>query len=428
MNLLKNTQNMFQIWIFDNTKSTEGYAFGTFCEESETKMKWTFKHTKLACYSGYVTQAVVNNFTPLLFVVFAESLGLNLAQIASLITINFAMQMCVDMFGARYAERIGYRRVLVISQLTAAAGMILLGTLPFIMPPYMGIIIAIIFYAIGSGLTEVIVSPVVEAIPEKAKSANMSFLHSFYCWGHVYTVIITTIFFAVFGVEKWRYLSYYWAILPLITAVMFAKVPINTFGAAKEEQIGFRGLFRTKLFWVFVLLMWCTGAAELAMAQWSSMFAELSLGVTKNTGDILGPCMFAILMGVARIVYGKISSRVDTRLCLAVSALICIVSYLMATIPDIALLNLAGCALCGFSVGAMWPGVLSLAAKRFPEAGTAIFGLLALSGDVGCFSGPQVVALFSADSNLKAGLLAAVFFPVLMIALVMLLRKRKIRN
>lgn len=388
-------------------------------------MNLTFKHTKLACYSGYITQAVVNNFTPLLFVVFAEGLGLNLAQIASLITVNFAIQMCVDMFGARYAEQIGYRNVLVISQLTAAVGMIALGTLPFIIEPYAGIIISIVFYAIGSGLTEVMVSPVIEAIPETGKGRNMSFLHSFYCWGHVYTVIITTLYFNFFGVENWRYLSYFWAVLPLITAVAFAKVPINTFGDNSGKRIGFRGLFKTGIFWVFVLMMWCTGASELAMAQWSSMFAEISLNVSKNTGDILGPCMFAVLMGTARIVFGKVSGKVDTRLCLAISAVLCVASYLLATIPDIALLNLTGCALCGFSVGAMWPGVLSLAAKKFPQAGTTIFGLLALSGDVGCFSGPQVVALFSGESNLKAGLLAAVFFPVLMIFLVMFLRKRK---
>ncbi len=389
-------------------------------------MNLNFKHTKLACYSGYITQAVINNFTPLLFVAFAESMGLSISQLASLITINFAIQMCVDMFGARYAERIGYRRVLVISQLTAAVGMIALGTLPFIMPPYAGIIISIIFYAIGSGLTEVMISPVVEAIPEDGKSGNMSLLHSFYCWGHVYTVIITTLYFNFFGVENWRYLSYFWAVLPLFTAVAFAKVPINTFGENEEKRIGFKGLFRSGVFWVFVLMMWCTGASELAMAQWSSMFAEISLNVSKNMGDILGPCMFAVLMGTARIIFGKISDKSDIRVCLTGSAVMCVISYLLATLPDIALLNLAGCALCGFSVGAMWPGVLSLAAKRFPQAGTAIFGLLALSGDVGCFSGPQVVALFSSDSNLKAGLLAAVFFPLFMILLVGLIKKAKI--
>lgn len=388
-------------------------------------MNLTFKHTKFACYSGYITQAVVNNFTPLLFVVFAESLRLNLSQIASLITINFAIQMCVDIFGARYSERIGYRRVLVISQLTAAIGMIALGVLPFIMEPYIGIIISIIFYAIGSGLTEVMISPVIEAIPESGKSRNMSFLHSFYCWGHVYTVIITTLYFNFFGVENWRYLSYYWAVLPILTAVAFAKVPINTFEVEGEKRIGFKGLFRSGLFWIFALMMWCTGAAEIAMAQWSSMFAEVSLNVSKNTGDILGPCMFAVLMGTARIVFGKVSGKTDTKLYLAISAVLCIISYLLATLPNIAILNLAGCALCGFAVGAMWPGVLSLAAKKFPHAGTAIFGLLALSGDVGCFSGPQVVAMFSADSDLKAGLLAAVFFPVFMIFLIMFFRNIK---
>lgn len=389
------------------------------------KMKFTFKHTKLACYSGYVTQAVVNNFTPLLFVVFADKFGLSIAQIASLITINFATQMCVDIFGARYAEKIGYRRVLVFSQLSAALGMVLLGVLPFVMPPYLGIIISAVFYAVGSGFTEVMVSPVIEALPGDEKSSDMSLLHSFYCWGHVYTVLVATLYFNIFGVENWRYLSFYWAALPLITAGLFAKVPINTFGGENDEKNTFGEFFRSGIFWVFILLMWSSGAAELAMSQWSSMFAEVSLNVSKNVGDILGPCMFAVFMGLARIIFGKLSTKLDLRKCIAFSAALCVVSYILSSVMSQPFVNLAGCGLCGFSVGIMWPGILSLAAGRFPKGGAAIFGLLALAGDIGCISGPEIVALFSKNSDLKSGLLAAIVFPLAMLVLLPLLRKKK---
>ncbi len=388
-------------------------------------MKFTFKTTRYACYSGYITQAVVNNFTPLLFVIFNRSFGLSVAEIASLITINFTTQMCVDIFGARYGEKIGYRRVLVASQLAAGLGMILLGTLPFIMNTYMGIVISVIMYAIGSGLTEVMVSPVVEAIPEDGKEASMSLLHSFYCWGHVYTVLVATLFFNIFGLENWRYLSYYWAILPIFTAILFLKVPINVFGEEGGKRMGFRKIFKSGLFWIFVILMICSGASELAMSQWSSMFAEMSLNVSKNTGDILGPCMFAIFMGIARVLFGKWGDRIDLKKFISFSALLCVVGYLTASIPPIAIINLMGCGICGFSVGIMWPGILSLAAGRFPTGGTAIFGLLALSGDIGCFLGPEVVAQVSEFGGLKTGLLSVIVFPVIMLSLVSALKKDK---
>lgn len=388
-------------------------------------MKFTFKTTRYACYSGYITQAVVNNFTPLLFVIFTISFGLSVSELASLITINFTTQMCVDIFGARYAEKIGYRRVLVASQLMAALGMILLGTLPFIMNTYVGLIISVIMYAIGSGLTEVMVSPVVEAIPEDGKEASMSLLHSFYCWGHVYTVVIATLFFNIFGLENWRYLSYYWAMLPIITAVLFMKVPINVFGDEGGRRMKLKELFKTGAFWMFVVLMICSGASELAMGQWSSMFAETSLGVSKNVGDILGPCMFAIFMGISRALFGKWGEKIDLKKFISFSALLCVCGYLVASIPKTELINLLGCGICGFSVGIMWPGVLSMAAGRFPAGGTLIFGLLALSGDIGCFLGPEVVAKVSEISNLKTGLFSVIIFPVIMLSLIYLLKKNK---
>lgn len=388
-------------------------------------MKFTFKHTKYACYSGYITQAVVNNFTPLLFVVFASGFGLSISKIASLITINFVTQMCVDIFGAKYAEKIGYRRVLVLSQFAAAAGMILLGLLPFIMDPYAGLIISVIVYAVGSGFTEVMVSPVIEALPGDAKASSMSLLHSFYCWGHVYTVLIATLYFNIFGLENWRYLSFYWAVLPALTALLFLKVPINVFGEECGERMRFADFFRSGLFWVFIVLMLCSGASELAMSQWSSMFAETSLNVSKNVGDILGPCLFAVFMGTARVIFGKWGEKMNLKTCLGFTAALCVIGYIVATVPPIPLVNLLGCGICGFSVGIMWPGIMSLAAGRFPAGGTALFGLLALAGDVGCFTGPELVAMVSESTTLKTGLISAAVFPVIMIFLVTFLKRKK---
>lgn len=389
-------------------------------------MNFSFRATKYACYSGYITQAVVNNFTPLLFVIFASEFNLSIGLIASLITINFCTQMCVDLFGARYAERIGYRRVLVFSQLAAGIGMILLGVLPFIMPPYVGLVISVIIYAIGSGFTEVMVSPVIEALPGDAKASSMSLLHSFYCWGHVYTVLAATLYFNIFGLENWRYLSFYWAVLPLLTAVLFSKVPINVFGGENGKRMKFTEFFRSRIFWIFILLMLCSGASELSMSQWSSMFAETSLNVSKNVGDILGPCMFAVFMGLSRMIYGKWGEKMDLKKCLIFSAVLCVAGYIVATIPVNKLVNLAGCGICGFSVGIMWPGVMSLAAGNFPTGGTALFGLLALAGDIGCFAGPEVVATVSEiTASLKSGLFAAVIFPILIIILTVMLKNKK---
>lgn len=386
-------------------------------------MKFTFKQTKYACYSGYITQAVINNFTPLLFVIFTSDFGLNITQLASLITINFFTQMCVDTFGARYAEKIGYRRVLVASQFAAALGMILLGTLPFVMHPYAGLIISVIVYAIGSGFTEVMVSPVVEAIPGDAKASSMSLLHSFYCWGHVYTVLVATAYFNIFGLENWRYLAYYWAVLPFMTALLFAKVPINVFGEENGERTKFSEFFRSGAFWVFILLMLCSGASELAISQWSSMFAETSLHVSKNTGDLLGPCMFAVFMGIARVGFGRFGEKLNLKRSLTLTSLLCITGYITASAIPHPFINLAGCGICGFSVGLMWPGTMSLAAKQFPKGGTALFGLLALAGDIGCFTGPELVATVSEFSTLKIGILSAVIFPVILLLLTFYLRK-----
>lgn len=395
-------------------------------------MTFTFKHTKFACYCGYIVSAVINNFTPLLFIIFQTDFGITMGQLSFLITLNFGVQMTVDFLGAHFADKIGYKISVVAANIFSAAGLILMGTLPFLMNPFAGLVIAVVTYAVGSGLLEVLVSPIVEALPTDGKAASMSLLHSFYCWGHVAVVLLTTLYFSIFGTKNWTVICVIWAILPIFTALLYSQVPINSF-TNEENKIPIRKLFGMKIFWVFLILMLCSGAAEQGMAQWASLFAESALGVSKTVGDLFGPCMFAITMGISRVVYGKAAAKLNFANYILTCAGLCIASYLLVSLSPNSVLSLIGCALCGFSVGVMWPGVLSLAAGRCPQGGTALFALLALAGDVGCFTGPNTAAAISekftiGGSALKAGLLGCVIFPVAMILCTLLLKVMKDRK
>ncbi len=377
-------------------------------------VKNDFRHTVRACYAGYITQAAVNNFAPLLFLTFQREYGIPLTQIGMLITINFFTQLMTDLLSAKFADRIGYRKCAVGAHIFAAVGLLGLGIFPEIFPtPFMGLIAAVILYAVGGGLIEVLVSPIVEACPGDAKSGAMSLLHSFYCWGQVLTVLVSTLFFRIFGIDDRILLALIWAVIPALNAVYFCFVPINPI---TEEGAGLSAgqLFRDRRFLLLMLLMVCAGASELAVSQWASAFAESALHVSKTVGDIAGPCAFAVLMGTARAVYGKNSEKIPLRKMMAGSAVLCIVTYLMISLSPSPAVSLAGCALCGMSVGILWPGTFSLASKTIPEGGTAMFAYLALAGDLGCLAGPEVVSLLSGN-GLKTGILAAVIFPVIML-------------
>lgn len=380
--------------------------------------KFTYKHTTYACYLAYITGAVINNFVPLLFIVFQTQYGLSLDNLAVLIVLNFSVQFVVDFLGAKYVDKIGYRTSLVFALFMAALGLFSLGTLPVIMPPFPGLILSVIFYAIGSGLLEVMVSPTIEGLPaDKAKEAAMSLLHSFYCWGSMLVVIVSTIFFRLFGLENWRILCYVWTIIPLFTSLLFLKVPIVPFG--NGESCSLKKIISSGLFGIFALLMLCAGAAELAISQWASLFAETGLGVSKTMGDLLGPCLFAASMGIFRALYGKYGDRINLYFALIFSSVICIIGYLVTVFVQNPIVSLIGCGICGFGVAIMWPGTLSLAAKHCAFGGTAIFGYLAMCGDIGCSVGPALVANASErfslfGSPLKAGLLCAIIFPVIL--------------
>lgn len=391
-------------------------------------METKYKKTIFACFISYIIQAIVNNFAPLLFLTFSQTYAISLEKITALITINFFIQLVVDMASTAFVDRIGYRSSMIVAHIAAAFGLIGMAFLPEIMPnPFVGLLLSVFLYACGGGLLEVLVSPIVEACPSDNKEKTMSLLHSFYCWGHVGVVLISTAFFAAFGIEKWKYLAVAWAILPILNTFIFAKVPMAELVAENETKLGFRGLFGEKIFWVFFVMMLCAGASEQAVSQWVSAFAEKGLGVSKTLGDLCGTMMFAAAMGASRAYYGKFGENIKIDNFMIISSALCVVSYLMIALFPSAVVSLLGCALCGLSVGIMWPGTYSRASATIPGGGTAMFAMLALAGDIGCTSGPTLVGYVSgiAGDNLKLGIFCAVVFPIGILAALLATKRKK---
>lgn len=391
-------------------------------------MNYQYRKTITACFVGYIVQAIVNNFVPLLFLTFQRTYGIPLSQITLLVTFNFGIQLLVDLLSVGFVDKIGYRASMVIAHVMAAAGLMLLTILPEVLSsPFTGILTAVMIYAIGGGLLEVLVSPVVEACPSDNKEKAMSMLHSFYCWGHVGVVLLSTLFFSVFGISNWKVLAAVWSLIPLYNAFVFAKVPMAELIEEGEEGLRLRDLFRMKIFWILLIMMICAGASEQAVSQWASTFAEKGLGISKTAGDLAGPMAFAVLMGTSRAFYGKYGDRIQLDKFMIFSSGLCILSYLGIALLPIPLLSLAACAICGLSVGIMWPGSFSKAAAALPKGGTAMFALLALGGDVGCSGGPTVVGMVSSllEDNLKMGILAGIVFPVLLLLGIVLCGKIK---
>lgn len=391
-------------------------------------MSKNYRKTLTACYLGFITQAICANFAPLLFLKFHNDYQIPLGQIALISTVFFLTQLIVDVLCSYFADRIGYRKCVVASELCAAAGLIGLAFLPDLFPnPLSGIIISVIVYAIGSGLIEVLCSPIVEACPFDHKEAVMSLLHSFYCWGSVGVILLSTCFFAIFGTDSWKWLACIWAVIPLYNIYNFATCPIeHTTDDGKGMKIS--GLFRVPLFWIAIILMVCAGASELSMAQWASAYTESALGFSKAVGDLAGPCMFAITMGVSRVIFGKYGDRLDLMRFMVGSGVLCLSCYIAASISNNPVIGLIGCIMCGFSVGIMWPGTISICSGRLPEGGTAMFALLAMAGDLGGAFGPSLVGNITqnAGNDLRKGMLVGCVFPlVLILSLIMLKNMRK---
>lgn len=390
-------------------------------------MKSKYQKTLIACYLGFITQAITANFAPLLFLTFHRTYQISLGRIAFISTAFFFTQLLVDLFCAKYVDRIGYRRSVIASEVFSASGLIGLAFLPSLLPdPYVGILISVIIYAMGSGLIEVLVSPIVEACPFDNKESVMSLLHSFYCWGSVGVILLSTIFFAIFGIENWRILACIWALIPLYNTFNFISCPIESL-TEEGEGLSIRQLCHIPIFWIALVLMVCAGASEISMAQWISAYVESALGISKSIGDIIGPCLFAVMMGTSRSFYGKYGEKIDLMKFMIGSGALCLVCYLLSALAPLPFLNLVGCAVCGFSVGIMWPGTISIASKKIPLGGTAMFALLAMAGDLGGSVGPGIVGFVTqnANDNLKVGMLAGCVFPTVLVLSVLLLRRKR---
>ena len=395
----------------------------------QTKM--TFQHTMYGCYVGYIVQAIVNNFIPLLFLTFQSTYHIPLTKITLLITFNFVVQLLVDLLSASFVDRLGYRTSMLLAHVFSSVGLIGLTILPELFTdPFYGLILAVMIYAIGGGLLEVLVSPIMEACPNEHKEQAMSLLHSFYCWGHVGVVLISTIFFHFAGISNWKIMAIIWSLIPIANFFVFLRTPIAPLIEEGEKSMSLGQLFSNKIFWLLMLMMVCSGASEQAVSQWASTFAEKGLGVSKAIGDLAGPMAFAILMGVARAFYGVYGHKIDLDKFMIGSAALCVVSYLMISLSPYPVVSLIGCAICGLSVGIMWPGSFSKAAASLRGGGTLIFALLALAGDLGCSGGPTLVGMVAGHfgDRLQSGILAGIIFPILMILCILFFIGHRSKN
>lgn len=385
-----------------------------------------YRRTLVACYLGFVTQAITANFAPLLFLTFKNTYDITFEKIAMIPLVFYLTQLLVDLAATRFADKIGYRICVVVSQILSSAGLVLMAILPELLPsPFAGILISVVLYAVGSGLIEVLVSPIVEACPFENKDGMMSLLHSFYCWGAMSVILGSTLFFSLFGVENWKILTFLWASVPLYNTFNFISCPIERL-VKDGKSMSISSLLRTPIFWLMILLMVCSGASEASMAQWASAFTEAAIGVSKTVGDLAGPCLFAMFMGIARMMYGKFSEKLDLTRVMLACGIMCVCCYLLASLSSLPILGLAGCALCGLAVGIMWPGSISISSLKCPKGGTAMFAFLALAGDLGAMVSPTMVGTLSemAGGNLKTGLLSATIFPVVLVIGLLVLNKK----
>jgi len=390
-----------------------------------TKQK-NYKKTLIACYLGFVTQAISANFAPLLFLTFISTYGITLEKIAMIPLVFYLTQLLIDLAATKFADKIGYRICVVTSQVLSSVGLVFMALLPEVLPvPFIGILISVVLYAMGSGLIEVLISPIVEACPFENKDGMMSLLHSFYCWGAMGVILGSTLFFAIFGVENWKMLTFIWALVPLYNTFNFINCPIERL-VEDGKSMGIRKLLKTPIFWLMILLMICSGASETTMAQWASAFTESAVGVSKTVGDLAGPCLFAMFMGISRMLYGKFSEKLDLTKVMLICGIMCAGCYLLASLSTLPILGLAGCALCGLAVGIMWPGSISISSQKCPRGGTAMFAFLALAGDLGATISPTMVGSLSqmAGGNLKTGLLAATIFPIVLVFGLLILKKK----
>lgn len=389
-------------------------------------MSVSYKSTKIACYIGFVVQAIINNFLPLLFIIFNTEYNLNYEQLGRLLFINFFVQLVVDALTPVVVKKIGYRGASIACHALAATGLCMLGILPWLFPNhiYTCLVASIIVYASGSGIIEVCISPIVEMLPGDKKGADMAFSHSFYCWGQMFTVLVSTLLLFAIGQNFWHLIPIIWAIIPLLNMLNFMRVPIVEVPEESASKTA-KTLFKNRDFWIFIVVMICAGASEITMAEWASIFTQQALGVSKTLGDLLGPCAFAVCMGSGRVIFGLLDGKFNPKKALIINNILCVVCYVGVAVLNLPALSLVACALCGFSVSLSWPGTYSMAARYFANGGTLMFSVLALSGDLGCSMGPWIMGIVANNTNLQTGFLVSAIFPAIMVLVLPFLRKEK---
>lgn len=390
-------------------------------------MTLSYKHTALSCFLGYICQSVTINFAPLLFLTFSSEFNIPMSSITALITVNFAFQFLTDLLCPKFVDKIGYRAAMLLAHGLCASGLLLLPILPTVFGGFAGLLSATILYAVGGGLLEVIASPIIESCPLDNKTSLVSILHSFYCWGILITVLVSTAFFAIFGIENWGILSFVWAILPLANMVFIYFLPMPSPPPVEKGKTDLKTVFSRGIFWIFLAMMFSSGASEMAIQQWASTFTELAIGVDKTLGDLLGVCGYAVMMGSARILYSKFASKISQKVALLISGVLTLLCYLAISLSSSPVIGFAGCILCGFAVGIFWPCTFSLATSKMPGCTTSMFALLSLAGDIGCTTGPTVAGFVAdaAGGDLKIGILVSAIFPLFMLAALSMLALKK---
>lgn len=401
-----------------------------------------FKRTKLACYSTYLSMSAVFCLPSMLFVTFRETYGISYTLLGTLVLTNFCTQLLVDLIFTFFTKYFNVKKVVRVMPLITCAGLLIYGIFPTLFPQYAyaGLLAGTVIFSVSAGLSEVLLSPVIAAIPSENPEKDMSILHSLYAYGVVFVVIVSTIFFKIFGAENWMYLAGFFGLLTIVSCVLFCTSPIPEMNLTQEKTEG-KASKKGFAMMLCVLCIFLGSAAENSMTNWISSYIENALNISKAVGDILGLTLFAVLLGVARTLYAKYGKNISNTLLMGmIGATAC---YLIAAVSTVPVISMVACVFTGFCTSMLWPGTLILMEEKIPNPGVAAYALMAAGGDFGASVSPQLlgavadkVAVSSLASELsvtlnltteqigmKAGMLTAMVFPLLGIALLIFIKR-----
>ena len=407
-------------------------------------MQTNYKRVKYACYTTNVSMSVVANLSPILFLTFHNLYGISYSLLGSLVLINFIAQLLIDLIFSFFSHKFNIPLAVKITPLLTLVGLFLYAVCPLAFPQYAyaGLVVGTLVFSVSGGLAEVLISPVIAAIPSDDPDREMSKLHSVYAWGVVPVILISTLFLYVFGSQSWHWLALLYMLVPLVAFLLFTKAQIPQM-ETPEKVSGALSFLKNKGLWLCVGAIFLGGASECIMAQWSSGYIEQALGIPKVWGDIFGVAVFSVMLGMGRTLYAKKGKKIENVLFLgSIGATIC---YLLAAICNMPLIGLVACAFTGLCVSMLWPGSLIVASDRFPQGGVFIFAMMAAGGDLGASVGPQLIGVitdfaianptivsFAEGMNLapeqmgmKLGMLVGMLFPLTAIAVYFVIKKSR---